>query len=100
VKGLTPNRSASFGSLSIRSPVRDRRQHLAPIVDDGDADILQVLRRQLRQDLAIDLVLAKRGLVLSEAETSQPPPDALGEGGRHHEGYRAQVAVGDGYLGL
>src|SRR6476661_2246809 len=43
--------------------------------DDGDAQILQVLRRQLRQDLFADRIVAESGLVLFEAEAPQPDHD-------------------------
>ena len=48
------------------------------MADAGDADILEVVGRQLRQDLDIDFVVAKRGLVLLEAEISQPLADIHG----------------------
>jgi hypothetical protein len=40
-----------------------------------DAQLLQVLRRQGRQNLAIDLIVAKGSLVLPEAEALQPSRD-------------------------
>ena len=53
----------------------DRRHDLAPVADDGDAEILEVVDGELRQHLAVDLVVAKRRLVLRKAEAVQPTPD-------------------------
>ena len=39
------------------------------------AEVLEVLIRQFRQDVAVDFVLAKDGLVLTEAEPSEPIAD-------------------------
>ncbi len=60
--------------------LRDSRQHHPPMPDDDDAKVLQVFSRQLRQNLAVDRVLAKSGLVLAEAETSQPVSHVHGGG--------------------
>ena len=46
--------------------------------DHGDADLLQVFRRQIGQHLVIDFVVTKCGLVLFEAEVAQPAPDIHG----------------------
>jgi len=40
--------------------------------DDDDTKVLQVFSRQLWQNLAVDRVLAKGGLVLTQPEASQP----------------------------
>ena len=40
--------------------------------NDGDAQVLQVLRRKARQDLFRDCVLAESGLVLFKAKAPQP----------------------------
>jgi hypothetical protein len=45
------------------------------MADDGDTELLEVIRRKVRQNLAVDFVVAKPRLVLSKAEISQPPPD-------------------------
>ncbi len=50
------------------------------MTDQVDAKVLQVFSRQLRQNLAVDRVLAKSGLVLAEAETSQPVSHVHGRG--------------------
>ena len=44
------------------------------MADDGDTEVLEVIRRKVRQNLAVDFVVAKLRLVLSKAEISQPPP--------------------------
>ena len=49
----------------------DGVKQLTPVADDTDAQILQVLRRQVRQDRLIDLVLAESGLVPFEAKAPQ-----------------------------
>ena len=40
--------------------------------DRADAQLLQVLSRQARQDRIVDLILSERGLVSFEAKTPQP----------------------------
>jgi hypothetical protein len=47
--------------------------------DDADAQILQVVRRQVRQDRLVDVVLAERSLVLSKAKAPQPDHDVHNE---------------------
>ena len=54
---------------------RDGVEQLAAMPDDRDAQIVDVLRRQARQDRFVDRVVAERSLVLVEAEASQPTPD-------------------------
>jgi hypothetical protein len=54
--------------------VADGAQHSQP-VSEGDADILEVLIGQLRQDVGVDLVLPKQVVVLIKAETAEPGPD-------------------------
>ena len=46
--------------------------------DNCDAKILQVLRRQAREDKLVDLVLAECRLILCEAEPPQPISDVHG----------------------
>ena len=48
----------------------DRGHHLAPMADGGDAEILEIVDRQLRQHRAVDFVVAERRLVLPEAKRS------------------------------
>ena len=54
---------------------RDRLEQLARWPRATTPSSFEVVRRQLRQNLAVDFVLAKRGLVLPETEASQPIPD-------------------------
>ena len=60
----------------------DGVEELAAMPDDADAKILQVFRRQARQDRLVNLVLAERSLILSEAKAPQPDHDV-------HDGARA-----------
>ena len=46
--------------------------------DAADTQILQVLRRQIRQDSLIDMVFAECRLVLFETEAPQPTRDIYG----------------------
>ena len=43
--------------------------------DDNDAKVLQVLGRQTRQDLLIDLVFAERRLIPFKTNAAQPIPE-------------------------
>jgi hypothetical protein len=45
----------------------DRGEQPAPVADRRDAEAAQVVRRQLRQDIAVNVVLGKRGGVLLKA---------------------------------
>ena len=42
------------------------------MADRGHADADQVVGRQLRQHLGVDIVVAKSGLVLLQTQTAQP----------------------------
>ena len=53
----------------------DRGQQLAAMADRGHADADQVVGRQLRQHLGVDVVVAERLLVLLEPQTAQPGCD-------------------------
>jgi hypothetical protein len=46
--------------------------------NDADAHILKVFRRQVRQDLLIDRVLAEGRLILTKAQVSEPRTDING----------------------
>ncbi len=56
----------------------DGRKQPAPVADRGDADVPEVVRRQLRQDVRVDPVVSKVLLVLTETETAKPPADVHG----------------------
>jgi hypothetical protein len=45
------------------------------VSDDNDAKVLQVLGRQTRQDLLIDLVFAERRLIPFKTNAAQPIPE-------------------------
>ena len=53
----------------------DGGEELSPITHGGDADLLQVIDRQVRKDRLVNPVVAKRGLVLPETQISQPRPN-------------------------
>ena len=42
---------------------------------ERNAQVLEVLIRQFRHDVAVDLVLAKDGLILTEADPAEPIAD-------------------------
>src|SRR5271163_2825534 len=46
-----------------------------PVPDDSDAEVLQVVERQLRQHRAVDLIVPERRLILPKAEVPEPDPD-------------------------
>jgi hypothetical protein len=54
------------------------------VPDEANAQILQVLRRQVRQDRVVDRVLAERRLMLFETEAPQPTSEV-------HDGALASV---------
>ena len=60
------------------------------MTDRTDADFLQVLRREAREDLFGNLVFAECGLVLPEAEA--PQPDHHVHDGAHNQWWRASSA--------
>ena len=45
------------------------------VADRGNADLLEVLGGQARQDPRIDVVVAERRLILAQAQAAQPSPD-------------------------
>jgi hypothetical protein len=53
----------------------DRVEQLTAMPYKLDPEVLQVLRRQARQDRLIDLVVAEVRLILFEAEPPQPTSD-------------------------
>jgi hypothetical protein len=75
-RNLRRGRCSGFGSRGGRSvQLLDRGHDLAPMADNGDADILEILDRQLRQHRVVDFVFAERRLVLRKAEAPQPNPE-------------------------
>ena len=55
-----------------------------------DAEVLQVLRRQVRQNRLVYLVLAECRLILPEAQAPQPDHDV--HDGAHNRGWRTSSA--------
>jgi hypothetical protein len=53
----------------------DRGHDLSPMANDGDAQILQIFDRQLRQHGAVDFVVPERRFILAKAKAPQPNPD-------------------------
>ena len=60
---------------------RDGGKEFATMADRGHDDADQVLSRQLRQNFAIDIVVAECGRVLLKAELLKPTRDIY----RHYE---------------
>ena len=71
--GLGRRRGNVYGSCAGQSG--DCIKQPAPIANRGDADVFQVIGRQLRQHVCIDLIFSKLSLVFTEAETAEPPAD-------------------------
>jgi hypothetical protein len=59
-------------SIDIAEQCGDRLEQLAAVADRGHAKADQVIGRQLRQHLGIDIVVAESGLVSLEAQVAQP----------------------------
>jgi hypothetical protein len=56
--------------------------------DNSDTKVLQVLRRQVRQDRIVDLILAECRLILLEAKLPQPTSEV-------HDGAPVRLALHD-----
>jgi hypothetical protein len=48
------------------------RRRLLP---ERDTELLEIDLGQLRQDIGVDFIRAKKRLILSEAQSSEPTPD-------------------------
>src|SRR5262249_45336730 len=55
-----------------RAEAGDRLEQLAPVADRGHADADQVFRGQLRQHLAVDVIVAERRDIALESQIPQP----------------------------
>ncbi len=79
--GIAGLRLGQGGRLSrdrrITGKLPDRAQHLQP-VPERNTEVLEVLIGQLRQNVAVDFIVAECRFILAEAETSQPIPDIHG----------------------
>ena len=51
------------------------RLEKALAMPEGHAEFFEVAFRQFTQNLGVDVILAKQGLVLAETEAAQPIPD-------------------------
>jgi len=74
----------------------------APVAYGRNADLLQVLDCQVRQDCLPDSVVEKRSLIFAKAETAKPPADIHGRAPHASIGYLrsrggvSSVAIHDG----
>ena len=66
----------------------DSVEQLTAVPDNADAEVLQVLRRQARQDRLVNLVLAEYSLILFEAKAPQPTTEV-------HDSARTQSGAYD-----
>src|SRR5262249_15632822 len=57
----------------------DSIEQLEPVTDCSDAELLQDLVRQARQDRLVNLILAECRLILPEAQAPQPDHDVHNE---------------------
>ena len=55
----------------------DRRQQFAPVADRSNAKSDEIVRRQLGQDIAVDIVIAKGLRILLKPQSLQPVADAV-----------------------
>ena len=53
----------------------DRFEHLSPVTDGLDTDLLEIVDRQARQDIKVDAVVPERLLVGLQAEAAKPFSD-------------------------
>ena len=53
----------------------DRVEQPSSIANSRDADVLEVVRGQPRQQVRVDLVVPEIRLVLAEPKTAKPPAD-------------------------
>ena len=66
----------------LERPYRAQRsdgiEELAAVSNNGDAEVLEVLRRQIGQNRLVYLILAECRLILPEAQAPQPNHDVHG----------------------
>jgi len=79
--------SATIPPGTTANTTRARREQLASIANGRDADLPEVFRRYITEDLLVDPVLAKSGLVLVEAETAKPPANVHSRAPHGNVGY-------------
>jgi hypothetical protein len=61
----------------------DSVEQLAAMAHNADAQVLQVLRRQVAKNCVVDLVLAERRFILTKPKFSEPCPDISGRALAH-----------------
>jgi hypothetical protein len=60
------------------TPGFDRNDKPSPIAYPRNAELLQILHREVRKNRLVDPVVAERGLIFAETETTKPPADIHG----------------------
>src|SRR6516162_10149351 len=67
--------SGGRGGWDLGAECGNRGEQSAPVPDEGDAEVPQVVGGQLRQHRGVDRVVAKPRFVLLQAETVEPGCD-------------------------
>src|SRR6266496_1009618 len=75
VFGGPVDRRKSVGKRYFLAEGSDGVKKLSAMSDNTDAQILQVVCRQTRQDRLVDLIFAECRLIPFEAKAPQPTPD-------------------------
>jgi hypothetical protein len=70
--------SSSIGKGLGAGQCCDCVEQSQPVASSGDADVLEDVVRQPRQQVRVDLVVSEIRLVLAEPETAKPPADIHG----------------------
>ena len=76
-----------WGRVCITAQRGNGVEEFAAVPEGRDAKLLQVLRRQVRQDRFVNLVLAEDLLVLSEAKAPQPNHNVHNDAPAGRNGY-------------
>ena len=66
-----------FACLGLAPQGCDGVEQPAPMADEGNAEVLEVVGGQIGQEIDVDLVVAERLLVALEPEAAQPIPDVI-----------------------
>src|SRR5262249_32028954 len=77
VWGTRPGRCVNGQRFTARVATQysDSIEQLEPVTDCSDAELLQDLVRQAREDRLVNLILAECRLILPEAQAPQPDHD-------------------------
>ena len=70
--------ATAVSSADLARKLRNGRQQLPSMSDGTHAEFHQVVSRQVGQDLAVDLIVTERRLVLAEPKAPQPAPHVHG----------------------